>query len=96
MNENDYERLVLKTINTYTILNENTLKEMTKEVNDVLDKHAHALCEDPSKELIHWKVSNPSVPRLYALPKNHKPLDEEGDMKMRPIASNNAPTEKWN
>lgn len=94
--EPEYARLVLKTINSgpYTEIQENPLKGMVKMVNDTLEKHAHILCNDPSRELRHWKVSNPTVPRLYALGKNHKPPDEDGDIKMRPIASNiNAPTE---
>lgn len=94
--ENQYERLVVKTIENgpYTVVDENPLKDMIKEVNHSLEKHSHVLCNNPTIELKHWKVSNPTVPRLYALGKNHKPLDPDGDMKMRPIASNiNAPSE---
>lgn len=84
MDENEYETLVLKTrIDRPNLeLENNPLKSMVNEVNSMLEKHAHTLCKDPSKELRYWKISNPSVPRLSALIKNHKAPDENGIMKM--------------
>lgn len=75
-------------------MNIHPLKNMIDEVESVLEKHKFTLCNEPRLELKHWKVSNPSVPCLYALLKHHKPVDEDGDCKGRPVASNvNAPTE---
>lgn len=92
-----YERVVMKTIDNgpYTKLEHDPLREMINEVNDVLEKHKNILCENPKSDLRYWKVSNPSVPRLYVLLKYHKDKDPDGDYKGRPVASNvNAPSER--
>lgn len=71
------------------------MKCMVDEVDVVLDRHKFSLCKEPRWELRRWKVSNPVVPSLYVLLKYHKPVDEDGDYKGRPVASNiNAPTER--
>lgn len=67
---------------------------MVDNVDQILDKHKHVLCDNPRYQLRKWKVSNPQVPLLYVLLKTHKPPDDDGDLKARPVASNtNAPTE---
>lgn len=96
MEKSYYERVVVKTISQgpYAECENDPLKNMTDEVNDILDKHKEVLCDNPRYELRKWKVSNPQVPCLYVLMKTHKDVDEDGDMKARPVASNtNAPTE---
>lgn len=75
-------------------MNNDSLKEMCDEVNDVLDKHNDTLCDNPRYKLRKLKVSNPQVLCLFILMKTHKDVDDEGDMKARPVTSNtNAPTE---
>lgn len=91
-----YERIVLKTIanGPYEKMNEDPLQRMVRDVNEVLERHKHILCENPRRDLRHWKVSNPQVPCLYVMLKTHKEVDSDGDLKARPVASNtNAPTE---
>lgn len=71
----------------YTELNFNPLNKMRNSVHESLNKY----CNIIGKSTV-WKLknSNPQVPRLYGLPKIHKPGDS-----MRPIVSNiNAPTQK--
>lgn len=96
MDESYYCRVMSKTIRDgpYVELDNDPLKEMIDEVDDILEKHKFTLCDDPSRELRTWKVSNQQVPCLYGLLKYHKATDEDGDYKVRPVASNiNAPTE---
>ena len=75
----------------YSELSSNPLNKMKAEVNDVLKKYCNIIDKSTMWKL---KNSNPQVPRMYGLPKIHKPKDN-----MRPISSNiNAPTEripKW-
>lgn len=71
----------------YTKLSYNPLNKMKSKVHEVLTKHFNTI----GKSTV-WKLknSNPQVPRMYGLPKIHKPGNN-----MRPIASNiNAPTQK--
>lgn len=96
LERDDYERIVKKTISQgqYVMCENDPLHNMVDEVNSVLDKHKDVLCNNPRYELRKWKVSNPEVPCLYVLLKTHKEVDDDGDMKSRPVASNtNAPTE---
>lgn len=96
MDESYYCRVMSKTIQDgpYVELDNDPLKEMIDEVDDVLDKHKFTLCVNPSRELRTWKVSNQQVPCLYGLLKYHKATDADGDYKARPVSSNiNAPTE---
>lgn len=71
----------------YTLLSTNPLNKMKTKVDEVLKKYSCILGRSTIWQL---KNSNPQVPRLYGLPKIHKPGQQ-----MRPIASNiNAPTQK--
>ena len=70
-----------------TELSSSPLNKMKNNVIDVLQKYSNIIGKSTTWKL---KNSNPQVPRMYGLPKIHKPGDS-----MRPIASNiNAPTQK--
>lgn len=89
IDKSDYfERLeLLLTQGPYKELTENPLSKMSQQVNNVRKAATKIL-----GEFINWKlrVSNPIIPRMYALPKIHKP-----GRNMRPIISNiNAPAYK--
>ena len=75
----------------YTLLDTNPLNKMNAKVEVILKKYSCILGKSTIWQL---KNSNPQVPRLYGLPKIHKPGQQ-----MRPISSNiNAPTQniaKW-
>lgn len=95
MDKSHYKEKVIETINmcNFQLLNKNPLPSMTRATNSVL-KEVESIYGAQTK----WKLmtSNPSVPKLYCLPKTHK---DTTNLKMRPIVSNcNAPTEnisKW-
>lgn len=89
INKNDYDERVLNLINEckYKQVNRNPLKKMIREVDEMRRRIKSVFSDRVCRKLI---VSNPTLPKLYALPKTHK----EGK-KMRPIVSNvNAPSYK--
>lgn len=86
LNKSDYDNRVLQLINEckYKEIKRNPLKKMIREVNSFRQRVRTIFGDRVCRSLI---VSNPILPKLYALPKTHK----EGK-KMRPIVSNvNAP-----
>lgn len=95
MDKDHYKEKVLETINTcnFQLLQKNPLPSMIRNTNNAL-KEVETVYDSRTK----WKLmtSNPSVPKLYCLPKTHK---DTTNLKMRPIVSNcNAPSEnitKW-
>jgi hypothetical protein len=85
----DYNQRMIDLITEgpYDEINNNPLNRMTNSVKSTLN-----FIKSKFKTTFDAKftVSNPKIPRLYGLPKTHKPGN-----KMRPIVSNNdAPTEK--
>jgi hypothetical protein len=74
----------------YTVEKRSPLNKITVQVTKTLEH----IKEKYDVNLLHLRSSNISMPKLYGLPKIHKP-----ENKMRPISSNNnAPTEriaKW-
>jgi len=89
LNKCDYENRVRALINEckYKEIKKSPLKTMIREANSLRQKIKTVFSERTSRSLI---VSNPTLSKLYALPKTHKPGN-----KMRPIVSNiNAPTYK--
>lgn len=95
MDKAQYKEKVIETIKTcnYQLLNKNPLPSMIRATTLVM-KEIETVYDARTK----WKLStpNPSVPKLYCLPKTHK---DTTNLKMRPIVSNcNAPSEnisKW-
>jgi hypothetical protein len=77
------------------LINEGPYEEITynplsKMINSVRSSMNNIKSKYGTTFDMKFTVSNPKVPRLYGLPKTHKPGN-----KMRPIVSNNdAPTEK--
>jgi hypothetical protein len=70
----------------YELVKRSPLNRRIKEVNEEL----HRIKDEFDVNLLHLRNSNPTIPKLYGLPKVHKPGN-----KMRPISSNNnATTEK--
>ena len=70
----------------YIQLNKNPLNSCIKSVNETL-KNVNVI---PNKEKFKVKSDNPTIPRIYGLPKTHKP-----GTSMRPIISNiDSPTYK--
>ena len=89
LNKDDYDERVMDLIKEckYTETKRNPLKQMVRESNKLRQKIKTVFSERVSRSLV---VSNPSIPKLYALPKTHKP-----GKKMRPIVSSvSAPTYK--
>lgn len=89
LNKNDYDQRVEQLITecNYTEVKRNPLKKMIRETNALRQKIKQVFSDRVCRALI---VSNPTLPKLYALPKTHKIGN-----KMRPIVSNiNAPTYK--
>lgn len=88
MNKSDYDEKVLQSItdNKYKTLTKTPLPGMIRSSKEII-KNIHTTFSIPN-----WKlnVSNPEVPKLYSLPKVHKPGG-----KMRNIVSNiNSPSVK--
>jgi hypothetical protein len=70
----------------YELVKRSPLNTRIKEVNEEL----HRIKDEFNVNFLHLRNSNPTIPKLYGLPKVHKPGN-----KMRPISSNNnATTEK--
>lgn len=89
MDKSDYDSRANKLITecNYKKLNKTPLNTMIKQANDIRKEISSCF-----GERFKWRLlsSNPQVPRIYFLPKIHKPGN-----KVRPIVSNlNAPTEK--
>lgn len=82
LNKNDYEQRVEQTINEcgYKKVNKNPLKKMIRQVDQIRQKISKIFSARVCRSLI---VSNPKMPKMYALPKTHI----QGN-KMRPIVSN--------
>ncbi|XP_055306468.1 uncharacterized protein LOC129570775 [Sitodiplosis mosellana] len=78
----EYERRVLDLIKecNYKQVNRNPLNKMIRETDELRQRIKVAFSDRTRRALI---VSNPTLPKMYALPKTHK----EGK-KMRPIVSN--------
>ena len=71
----------------YVLVSHNPLPSLIKKVNSIRSKISKTFDKNLQFKLI---VSNPQIPKLYALPKIHKPGN-----KMRQISSfNNSPVEK--
>ena len=71
----------------YILLSTNPLIKMKTKVESLLKKYSYIIVKST---ILQLRISNPQVPKLYGLPKIHKPGKQ-----MRPIASNiNAPTKK--
>lgn len=71
----------------FKLLKKDPLNKYKKQVNDCL-KACNNIIADSEKK--HLKINNPKIPKLYTLPKIHKPGD-----KMRPIVSSvNSPAYK--
>lgn len=89
IDKTDYNERVEKLITEckYRESNRNPLKKMIRETNSLRQKIKKVFSDRVCRALL---VSNPTLPKLYALPKTHKTGN-----KMRPIVSNiNAPTYK--
>lgn len=89
LNKSDYDNRVIQLIDEckYKEITRNPLKKMVRETDQIRQKIRKVFSDRVSRNLI---VSNPVLPKLYALPKTHKP-----GKKMRPIVSNiNAPSYK--
>jgi hypothetical protein len=86
--EDYYERVNhLISNGPYQVINKNPLPGMIRDINDVLKTCSHLVTPGIRYKLY---VSNPTVPKLYYLPKIHKPGKSE-----RPIVSAiNAPISK--
>jgi len=66
----------------YKEIKKNPLSKMIREPTKIMN-NSKLIIEDKSKNFIKIRVSNPQVPKLYALPKIHKPRDS-----IRKIVSN--------
>lgn len=88
MDKKDYESKIEELINESNCINlkKDPLKQMVTKSKEMIKKVMVVF------QVLSWtlNVSNPVLPRLYGLPKIHKPI-----LKMRPIVSNiNAPAYK--
>jgi hypothetical protein len=87
LKKNDYFERMEKLIETgpYKELKKDPLNKMIRETNNIINS-SKIVVEEKSRFFV--KVQNPQIPKLYGLPKIHKPGNS-----MRPIVSNiNAPT----
>lgn len=87
LKKKDYIERMKALINTgpYKELKKNPLSKMVREATKIIN-NSTTIIEEKSRFLV--KIQNPQLPKLYGLPKIHKPGDN-----MRPIVSNiNAPT----
>lgn len=93
----DYDARMLEHIETgnYCKVKRNPLSKMEKSVKKVIQKIINVFKNNEGKvnKKLKWKlnISNPVIPKMYGMPKIHKP----GPLKMRPVVSNiNSPNYK--
>lgn len=91
LDKSHYEEKVIETINScnFQLFNKNPLPSMITATKKVL-KEVESVFGSKTK----WNLmtSNPSVPKLYSLPKTHK---DTSNLKMRPIVAPSEKISKW-